>query len=348
MPAVVSDGGSDAGTGLALLGRGAHTSGSVELVEIAGFADGLRGATDLAFHPTEDHQLWVTNQADNSMLIISRAGSPEETIERRTSGGAEHFFAMPSGIAMGTAGTFATCQATDAITQPSTPADFMGPTLWPADLAAFTGGHSSHLDMLHNSPSAEGIAWDHDNAFWVLDGYHASITFYDFAMDHGAGGEDHSGATITRWVEGEVAPFAGIRSHIELDHTTGLLYVADTGNRRIAVLDTASGSPGAAIGPDYDGATMTARAGGVLTTLVDLAPLGIERPSGLALRAGTIYVGDASNGTIHAFDLTGQLLDWIDLSDRFDSLGGLELDPEGRLYFTTSSPASVMRLAPLG
>lgn len=198
----------------------------------------------------------------------------------------------------------------------------------------------------HNSPGAQGIAWDHDNAFWVLDGYHSSITFYDFARDHGPGGADHSGATITRWVEGEVAPSSGIRSHMELDHATGLLYVADTGNRRVAVLDTASGSPGAAIGPDYDGATMTARAGGVLTTVVDLAPLGIEQPSGLALRDGTLYVGDAANGTIHAFDLAGQLLDWVDLSDRLDSLGGLELDPEGRLYFTTFSPATVMRIAP--
>ena len=27
---------------------------------------------------------------------------------------------------------------------------------------------SSHLDMLHNSPNAVGIAWDHGNAFWKL------------------------------------------------------------------------------------------------------------------------------------------------------------------------------------
>lgn len=345
MPASI-DGGSDAGpSGLAVLGFGSHSSASVEVVEIAAFADGLRGSTDLAFHPTEDHQLWVTNQADNSVVIITRAGMPDETIERRTSVGAEHFLVSPSGLAMGTT-TFATCHATDAVTQPTTPADFMGPTLWPADAALFDGGHLSHLDMLHNSPNAAGIAWDHDNAFWVFDGYHESITSYDFVMDHGPGGTDHTDGVIVRWVEGEVGYVAGVGSHMELDHATGLLYVADTGNARVAVLDTASGSAGGSIGPDYDGAAMSARTGGVLTTLVTGAAVGLEQPSGLALHDGILYVTDRARGTIHAFDLTGTELDFLDLSDRLSTIGGIEVDAEGRLYVVTYEPPSVIRIAP--
>lgn len=51
------------------------------------------------------------------------------------------------------------------------------------------------------------------------------------------------------------------------------------------------------------------------------------RPS----RSATVYLGDAANATIYAFDLAGQLLDWADISDRLDALGGLEFDAEGCL-----------------
>ncbi|MBN8614552.1 MAG: hypothetical protein J0L92_28385 [Deltaproteobacteria bacterium] len=308
-------------------------------------SDGLRLPSDVAFHPSEDHQLWITNQGDDSVVIVSRVGSPDRTVVRRRSLGSDHFLASPSGLAMGGSGTFATSQATDEVTQPTTPADFMGPSLWPADVTRFDAGHGSHLDMLHNSPNAVGIAWDHDNAFWVFDGYHESITYYDFGADHGPGGEDHSGAVITRYVEGELLHATGANAHIELDRATGLLYIADTANARVAVLDTRSGAPGRRIGPDYDGATMTAMESATLTTLV--TGHGLDQPSGLALRDGVIYVTDRVRRMVHAFDLTGAQLDYLDLSDRAAELGGIEADVEGRLYVTTRSPASVLRIAPL-
>ena len=345
MPPV--DGGSDAGTGLSVLGRGSHTSGSVEIIEVASAADRLRLPSDVAFHPTEDHQLWITNQGDDSVVIVSRAGSADRSAVRRRSLGSDHFLASPAGLAMGGAGTFATCQATDDVTQPTTPADFMGPSLWPADAERFDAGHASHLDMLHNSPNAVGIAWDHDNAFWVFDGYHESITYYDFAADHGPGGEDHSGAVITRYVEGEVLHATGVNAHIELDRATGLLYVADTANARVAVLDTRSGTPGRGIAPDYDDATMTAMDGATLSTLVESFAFGLDQPSGLALHGGVVYVTDRLRRVVHAFDLTGAQLDYLDLSDRAGELGGIEADVEGRLYVTTRSPDAVLRIAPL-
>ena len=94
---------------------------------------------------------------------------------------------------------------------------------------------------------------DHGNAFWVFDGYHSSITFYDFHTDHGLGGTDHSDGEIARYVEGEVQRRMEVPSHMALDRDTGLLYISDTGNSRIAVLDTAVGEVAAAIVPNYDG-----------------------------------------------------------------------------------------------
>src|SRR5690606_38485909 len=122
----------------------------------------------------------------------------------------------------------------------------------------YDSGHASHLDMLHNSPNGVGIAWDHDNVYWLFDGFHESITRYDFRNDHGLGGEDHRDGIIRRYVEGEVSYVPEVTAGMEIDHATGLLYFSDPGNARIAVLDTTSGAPGGPIGPNYDGAEMNA------------------------------------------------------------------------------------------
>ena len=79
-----------------------------------------------------------------------------------------HFMAKVSGIAFNSDGNFATSQEEDQITQPSTPANFMGPTLWDGNLKEWEEGHLSHLDMLHNSPNGAGIAWEQGNVFWIM------------------------------------------------------------------------------------------------------------------------------------------------------------------------------------
>src|SRR4030095_8086057 len=169
-----------------------------------------------------------------------------------------------------------------------TPPDFMGPTLWLSDLAFFDAGEASHLDMLHNSPDGMGIAWEKDLVFWVFDGWHSSITRYDFVHDHGPGGTDHSDGIISRYVEGDVERMPGVPSHMEVDG--GLLYFADTGHARIAVLDTASGTPGGNVGPNYDNCVMFAMDGAMLTTLVDGGTMGMTAPSGLGIHDGLVFV----------------------------------------------------------
>lgn len=340
----------DAAMGLAVLGSGSHSAGSVEIVEIVTAADRLRGPSDLAFNPSQDHELWVTERDGDSVAIVFHAGAADQRVEQRTSDGSEHFLASPSALAFDDSGTLATIQDIAIQTQGAegTPADFMGPTLWPADATVFDGGHDSHLDMLHDSPSGAGIAWDTGDAFWVYDGYHHAIAHYDFRSPHEPGGTDHSDGVIQRWVGGDMGYFPHVGSHMELDHATGLLYVADTRNARVVVLDTTSGVPGVMIGPDYDGASMMEMGSAPLRTLIDGAAAGLDQPSGLALRGGVLYITDHSRDTIHAYDFVGHELDWIDLSAALapGSIGGIELDVEGRIYVTETSQGRILRIAP--
>lgn len=348
-----ADGGpvGDAAVGLAVLGSGSHSPSSVEVVEIVTAVDNLRSPSDVAFNPSQDHELWVTERGGDSVAIVFHAGGADQRVEHRTSAGAQHFLASPSGLAFDDSGTMATIHDIDTPTQGAdgTPADFMGPTLWPADASLFDGGHDSHLDMLHDSPSGAGIAWDTGDAFWVYDGYHHAIAHYDFRSPHVEGGTDHSDGVIQRWVEGDLGYFPHVASHIELDHGTGLLYVADTRNALVVVLDTTSGVPGVTIGPNYDGvSSMTSMDSAPLTTLIDGATAGLEQPSGLAVRDGVLYITDHARDTIHAYDLGGHEIDWIDLSSVLSpsSIGGIELDVEGRIYVTDTVSGRIIRVAP--
>jgi hypothetical protein len=324
----------DAGpSGLPLLGNGKHTLDSISYSLVAGPADGLNRPRDIAVNPASPNDVWIVNYADSSMVIVKGLGTPQETKLKKMGFGNVHFMPRPSALAFGQTNRMATAHEEDRATQSSTPADFMGPSLWPTD-ATFEAGHLSHMDMLHNSPNAVGIAWDRANIYWVFDGYHKSITRYDFANDHGPGGDDHSDGVITRCAEGQVGYFSGVSSGMELDQTTKLLYIADSGNRRIAVMNTMNTGAMTPINPNYDGATQNLMAGMTVTTLISSTTSPLRRPSGLALRDGILYVGDNETSKIYAFDLTGKLLDWVDLSAIVNTGGlmGLDVDAKGNLF----------------
>ena len=257
--------------------------------------------------------------------------------------GNTHFMSKPSAFAFGD-GTLSTAHEQDQPTQgEQTPADFMGPSLWSSNEADFDAGGATHLDMLHNSPDAMGIAWDKGNAYWVFDGAHSSISRYDFAHDHGEGGQDHSDGVVARYVEGAVKRVAGVPSHMDLDHDSGLLYVADTGNNRLVVLDTSAGQKGAAVGPNYDGDVQYKEDGTELTTLVNGADFYLKAPSGLVLHDGKLFVSDHDSGEIQAFSLDGKALGFLD-TGLPNSLMGIAFDPAGRLYVIDAAHDKVLRL----
>ena len=231
--------------GIAILGGGSHSIDSVILTEVASGSSELDTPRDLAFNPESPNDLYVVNHDNTGLTIIFDAASDDADAVAFSSFGSDHFLIDPSSIAFGKDGRFATVHETDELTQGpppfGTPEDFMGPTLWDSDPDIFDGGHSGHLDMLHNSPLAMGVAWEKDNIFWVFDGYHSSVTRYDFKDDHGPGGTDHTDGVVARFVEGEVDRRANTPSHMEFDHDTDRLYIADTNNHVIRVFDLETG-----------------------------------------------------------------------------------------------------------
>ncbi|MEC8050995.1 MAG: hypothetical protein VX210_09410, partial [Myxococcota bacterium] len=255
-----------------------------------------------------------------------------------------HFMARVSSLAFGADGNFATAHEEDQITQAVTPADFMGPTLWDGNLNIYDGGHASHLDMLHNSPNGAGIAWETGNVYWIYDGYHQALTRYDFAQDHGRGGSDHSDGTIERYADGQMGYLPGVPSHIEWDASQSLLYVADAETGAIRVLNPNPASAGADINPNYDGTLQRIFNGSSLSTLIVKGTAGLDTPSGLALHENRIYVTDYATGRIFAFDLTGNVVDYLD-TGRTTSLMGMAIGSDGAIYVVDNATKEVLRIS---
>jgi len=340
-----------------VLGNGGHSVDFVSITTVGTSADGLKGPRDLAFHPTVSGQLWVVNRDDESVTIFSDLGTTGQSSRRVWNPEGAHFLAQPAALAFSDNGNFATIHETSQETQGpvssgGTPSDFMGPTLWSSDQSTFNGGHSGHLDMMHNSPLGMGIAWERDNAFWIFDGYHASITRYDFRQDHGPGGTWHDDGTVERYVEGEIRREANVPSHMEIDHARNHLYIADTGNNRIARLDTTSGFrlESLPVSEIYDctqsGCSEYFRMSDAnVSTFVDGAALGLQKPSGLAYDAlnRIVFVSDFATGSIYAFDDGGELMDQLNLG-RQNAIMGIELGAEGRLYVVDNKANEILRI----
>lgn len=349
-PAVV-----DAGPmGLPVLGRGTHREDAVQVRVIATAEHTLATPRDLAFNPAAPRELWVINYGDSSMTILRNAGADDQDFDNRAGPQHTHFMSHPSSLAFGDTGTLATAHEEDAPTQGpvsagGTPGNFMGPTLWQSGYDEFDGGHASHIDMLHNSPNAVGIAWETGNAYWVADGEHHALTRYDFRTPHQPGGVDHSGALVRRFVEGEIGYVEGVSGHVEFDHELNRVYFADPGNHRIGSLDPAKGMPTVNISPNYDGSPTSQRRmmGVATTTLFDGATVGMMAPSGLALVGRQLYVTDNATSRIYALTLEGQVVDWVDLSGTVPpgGLQGITLDAEGRIYVVDSAGDRVIEVS---
>ncbi len=331
-----------------IFGDGSHQLGSIGLTVVAESNDGLDIPRDLAFHPERQGELWIVNRGSESVTVLTDAGTAQRRAETYHGDESAHFLAQPAALAFSDNGNFATIHETDVRTQGpnGTPPDFMGPTLWTSDLSIFDGSWLGHIDMLHDSPDGMGIAWERDNVFWVFDGANEAIARYDFQGDHGPGGSDHSDGEVWRYVQGEVRRRADVPSHMELDRQTGLLYIADTGNSRIAVLDTASGEVSGPVGPNYDGDVQLGVDGADIETLVEGGDVNLDRPSGLALHDGVLYASDNGSGVLFAFSLEGDLLDWIDLGRESGGLMGIAFDAEGRLYVVDAVAEEILRVDP--
>jgi len=328
---------------IGVLGGGTHSLEAVRLTLIGSERNGLNYPRDLDFNPDRPGELWVVNQRDDSAVIFEETGTDKQRSQKIIDPAADHFMEEVSSISFGTSGRFATCQESgNTYNNRAQPNLFMGPTLWSADLDVFGFTNrdavnfvgydlGSHLDMLHESPYCVGIEWAGDQAYWVFEGYTNSVALVDFRVDHGPGFDDHSDGVTLRYAQGDVQRVPGIPSHMAYDADAGLLYIADTGNQRVGVLDVKVGGQEGVRLPVKEPQT-------VLVELTDSARVkslpGTEgllvAPSGIALHEGLLYVTDAGSGYIVAFTLSGEVVDWLDTGA--PGLFGLTFNDAGELY----------------
>lgn len=338
------------------LGVGDHTSSSVVFTEIAAKKDGLNRPRDLAFNPLRPDELWIVNGADDSVTIVHDASTDGRKSEHRTDGYALHFMPTPAALAFGQdetttgfPGTFATCSESRNTYHDQMEAnDFMGPALWSSDLSIFAkknpNGLGSHLDMLHNTPLCMGISHEGGNRYWAFGGQRGSIDRYDFKIDDGIGNDDHSDGESYHYVAGKMKYVPGVPSHLAYSATEEMVYAADTGHARIVKLDAKSGTPGKAVTPKEPMGTAVMMDGAKLTELVSADSGLLERPSGLELRDGLVFVSDNATSVIGAFDASGERVNYLETGRPEGSLAGMAFGPDGKLYFVDMKSNRVFRI----
>ncbi|MBO87716.1 MAG: hypothetical protein CL927_20385 [Deltaproteobacteria bacterium] len=348
--------------GLTLLGNQGFYSVSIE--EMATADDGLNMPRDLAFDPEVDGLLWVVNMRDDSVVHLFNAGTTEQSIDKVIDPYAVHFMDNVSSIDFGQPGTFGTCQESRNTYNGTAPPNyFMGPSLWPSDLDLFGTSNpeaveylsnlygypvdlGSHLDMLHESPLCMGIAWEYDNVYWVVDGYHGAVVRYDFVEDHGIGYDDPSDGIIDMHIEGELAYESGVPAHLEIAPGTRWLYVADPLNARVLRLDMDSGTKGSRLPVNEPGTTYHAWDDTTWEVFLDGAVAGFDMVSGLEFVGDTLIVSDNTSGEIIAFDPDGTEVDRISTGLGPGAIMGMAVRSDTELWFTDAVEDKVYRLTP--
>lgn len=323
---------------------------------LATASDGLSNPRDLEFNPKVPGELWVVNRNTEGVVIFHDTGTVSQRAETRKDSFRNHFMAKVSSLAFGINGNFASCQESD-----NGGNNFMGPTLWDANLAIFANVNQtlvpeaictyprvgpltqllgSHIDMLHQSPWCMGIAHAVDNAYWTFDGAHKNLVYYDFVQDHGPGYDDHSDGRLRRYTDVVLTRVAGVPSHMVVDTASGNLFIADTGTGRVLKVDpstaTAAGRLTASNEPlaeylEHTGATVHVFASGLM------------QPSGLAIHNNRIFVSDHSTGEIIAYSLeSGLELDRMGTGAR--KIMGLTFDTVGQLHYVDGAANTLVRI----
>jgi hypothetical protein len=357
--------------GIAALGGYTHDIASVTMTEIGGASDGLKMPRDLAFSPAVDDELWVVSRTDDSATIFSGAGTDAQESRTVIDPYALHFMEEVSSVAFGAAlfegsdlPNFGTChESMNTYNGWGEENEFMGPSLWSSDPDVFGESNpeaveywtsaygqytdlGSHIDMLHESPLCMGIAWETDNVYWVFNGLENAIDRVDFQEDHGVGWDDHNDGIVSQYVEGDVSRVPDVPSHLEMDATTAFLYIADTGNNAIKVLDTTTGTRGGNLYSEEPRVDHHNMDDAMMWTLIEGSEHDMVQPSGLAIVEDTLLITDHGTGVIHAFDLEGNPIDWLDTGLGEGALMGIIARSLDDIWVVDAKDDRVLRLQP--
>lgn len=330
------------------IGRGDGTPTSVTITELYATPEGT-APVDLAFNLERKEEVWVIGYGDDSAHVGTGLDTDAPSFKRFIDPAAGHFMHKPPALAMGSATQWATCGDNDN-SQNGEANLFMGPATFTTDLSVFSkrtsGGLGSHFDMLHGSPFCRGVAHATGGVYWVFNNYDKSIDKYDFAKEHEPGGDDHSDGSIFRYARGQVKGASdGTPSHLFFDPEDNFLYVADTGNQRIVRLDTTTGKRSGPLPrklePLKESGVMT---NAVLEVVIEAGLL--QKPSGLEIRGGLLYVTDAETSKFHVFDKSGEEIRSLETGLPAGSLAGFAFGPGDKIFFTDRVSGKVCRLDP--
>jgi hypothetical protein len=357
----------------ALLGAGGPTAPTfVPIYDASANPGGTFYPTALGFNPFVGDELWITlrqpltdqtcYQDDTTgcpwligkVAILEGSGQAPDTapqVQIKEDGNAWHFMRRPTSISFNDDDTFATCAEALTSNYEDVDVPYNGPVLWSADPTIFgvtpsaaSPTHSTHIDMLHETPYCMGIAHDHANVYWVFNGEAGSLDRYDFHKPHVPGGDDHSDGELERYVTGKLSRVPEVPSHLAFDSDSWLLYAADSGHGRIVALDTSTGKPGPNV-VTYDPIqTHYEMDDAKLSEVVRPGRLGV--PSGLTLYAGVLFVTDVLTSNIVAYDTAGHTLATLATGLPPGSLAGITIGPDGRAYFADQIGRRVLRVDP--
>lgn len=322
-------------------------------------------ATDLAFNRSVEGELWVAlrqfpsglpcTMADDRgcsalpgvMAVVADATGAAPKAVIKQDGNAWHFMRRPTALAWGDGQLFASCGEALTANYEDVDIPYAGPTLWSSDPAIFgvepePGQNGTHLDMLHETPHCMGVAHEAGNAYWLFNGDAGSLDRVDFHAPHVIGGEDHDDGEVHRYVAGQLRRVPEVPSHLAYDPDRGLVYAADTGNRRVVSVDPSRATPGEEIDVWEVLQSSGAMEGAVVREVVP--PGLLELPSGLAFEQGQLFVTDNATSFVHVLDANGKQLSVYDTALPSGSLGGIALGPDGKLYVTDLQTGSVLRV----
>ncbi|HZT66404.1 MAG TPA: hypothetical protein VFA11_11500 [Acidimicrobiales bacterium] len=210
----------------------------------------------------------------------------------------------------------------------------------PTELVTVAGAVCTGPSATSTALAPMGVLWDGSGGFYVsvYDKVHSEVCHVD-ASGHisVAAGNGTPGYLPTGWADGVAATSSEIYNPVGLSLSGGNLYIADSWNGRVRMVDStgvissvAAGlSRPVAVVPDGSGGFYVAdelrnqvldvsSSGSVAVTAGtgvggfggDNGPASqalLNRPEGLALVNGTLYISDSNNNRIRAVDTTGTI-----------------------------------------
>jgi outer membrane protein assembly factor BamB len=329
------------------------TNAKPEFILIADANSKIKEPQDIDFNPTRPNELWIINKetamTGGTTVMLTEIGTPNQKFDYRKDGNSWHFMSLPSAIAFGENGNWATtANVQDANHNGGT---FTGPTLWSSDLDIYAKDHGpgtngSHLDMLHTSPFSMGIAAQIDNIYWVFDGYNGNIVKFDFAADHGPGQHYHGDGKVHRYPEVKVKREPDVPSHMILDAAKEWLYIVDGGNQRVLRMNIKTGSKARDLPPVNEELAEYWEMLGVTWEEFIPSSFGLKKPCGIAIKDNRLFVSDNETGEIICFNIQTKA-ELARVNTGAKGIMGIVLSKDNILYYANSLTNQVIKINPI-